>query len=121
MLTISGRVLENRKPDFDEFVAKHNVKTLPGMRAIITVDIHQVGSSCGFSVPYYDFKDFRPILNDHFAKKEKRFQEGKTDESIDRYLDKFINLTRAIANSCQILGLQECLLHRRIAWNETRS
>ena len=48
------------------------------------VDVHQVGSSCGFSVPYYDFKEFRPILNDFFAKKEQKFKEGKTEESMDR-------------------------------------
>jgi hypothetical protein len=48
------------------------------------VDIHQVGSSCGFSVPFFEFKDFRPVLNDHFAKKEEKFKAGKTEESIDR-------------------------------------
>ncbi len=57
---------------------------MPGTRSIIIVDIHQVGSSCGFSVPFYDFKSYRPVLNDHFAKKEKRFKEGKEDESMDQ-------------------------------------
>lgn len=53
-------------------------------RSIIIVDIHQVGSSCGFSVPYYDFKDFRPILDDYFEKKEKKFLAGEEKESMDQ-------------------------------------
>lgn len=79
-----GRVLENGTGPFEEFVSTHSVKTLPGTRSIIIVDVHQVGSSCGFSVPYYDFKDFRPILNDFFEKKAQKFKEGKAEESMDR-------------------------------------
>jgi hypothetical protein len=77
-------VLENGTGRFSTFVEENYVKLLPGTRSIILVHIHQVGSSCGFSVPFYDFKEFRPTLNDHFAKKEKRFKEGKADESMDQ-------------------------------------
>lgn len=79
-----GRVLEYDTPEFNQHVAKYDVKIIPGTRSIIVVDVHQVGSSCGFSVPYYDFKDFRPILNDHFEKKQKKFLEGNEKESMDR-------------------------------------
>ena len=58
---------------------------IPGTRAIIIVDIHQVGTSCGFSVPYYEFKEYRPILNDFFAKKAKKAEAGDEKESIDHY------------------------------------
>lgn len=84
LMRISGRVLENGTDAFQSFVERNNVQIIPGTRTIIIVDIHQVGSSCGFSVPYYDFKDFRPILNNHFASKQKRFEEGKSEESMDR-------------------------------------
>jgi len=77
-------VLENGTEQFSDFIKTHEVGTLPGTRSIIVVDIHQVGSSCGFSVPYYDFKDYRPILNDFFANKAKKFNEGKAEESMDR-------------------------------------
>lgn len=80
-----GRVLEHSAPEFESFVAKHEIKTIPGTRSIIVVDIHQVGTSCGFSVPFYDFKDFRPVLNDHFKKKQERYEAGKEEESMDRY------------------------------------
>ena len=77
-------MLENGTPAFAEFISKHSVQTLPGTRSIIIVDIHQVGSSCGFSVPFYDFKEYRPTLNDHFAKMKRRFDEGKADQSMDQ-------------------------------------
>lgn len=80
-----GRALELGTPEFEAFVAEHDVKLLPGSRSIIIVDVHQVGSSCGFSVPYYDFKDFRPILNDFMAKKKEKFDAGNEKESMDRY------------------------------------
>jgi hypothetical protein len=49
------------------------------------VDVDQVATSCGFSVPYYDFVAHRPILDEHFAKKDKKFREGDEKESMDHY------------------------------------
>ena len=80
-----GSVLEAGSPSFVTFVDKHSIKTLPGTRAIILVGVHQVGSSCGFSVPYYDFKEFRTTLNDFFEKKDRKVKEGNDKESMDRY------------------------------------
>ncbi|RYP75595.1 hypothetical protein DL771_002295 [Monosporascus sp. 5C6A] len=80
-----GRVLENGTPEFEEFVAKYCVNTLPGTRSIIVIDIHQAGTSCGFAVPTFDFKEHRQVLNDHLAKKEEKFKAGNKGESMDRY------------------------------------
>ena len=80
-----GSILEAGSPSFTTFVAKHSVKTIPATRAIILVDIHQVGSSCGFSVPYYDFKEFRTTLTEFFEKKDRKVKEGNEKESMDRY------------------------------------
>ncbi|KAK3390702.1 hypothetical protein B0H63DRAFT_466307 [Podospora didyma] len=80
-----GRVLESTSPEFADFVKKHDIHTIPGSRSIILVDVHQAGSSCGFSVPYYDFKEFRTTLNEFFANKTKRFEEGKAEDSMERY------------------------------------
>jgi len=79
-----GRALENGTPAFADFVKKHDVKTIPGSRAIIIVDIHQVAGSCGFSVPYFDFKDYRNTLNETFAKRVERYEQGKSPESMER-------------------------------------
>ena len=80
-----GGVLENGTKAFQEHIGAHNVECIPGTRSIVIVDIDQVGSSCGFNVPYYDFKDFRPILNEFMAKKAKKFKEGNEKESMPRY------------------------------------
>ena len=81
-----GGVLENGTLAFNDFVKEHRVECIPGTRSIIIVDIHQVGTSCGFSVPYYDFKDYRPILNDHFKKKAEREAAGHASDSMPRYV-----------------------------------
>ncbi|KAK3352456.1 hypothetical protein B0T25DRAFT_186091 [Lasiosphaeria hispida] len=80
-----GRVLENGTSAFSDFVEKQNVKTIPGSRSIILVDVHQVGSSCGYSVPYYDFKTFRTTLNDVFAKRVEKLEENEATETMEKY------------------------------------
>lgn len=80
----TGRAVENGTPEWDAFVRDHKVETPPGSRSIILIDVQQCGSSCGFSVPTYEWKGWRTILDDHFAAKEKKFKEGKEEESMDR-------------------------------------
>jgi len=50
------------------------------------VDVHQCGTSCGYSVPYYEWKGWRTTLDDYFEKKEKKFKEGNEDENMDRWV-----------------------------------
>ncbi|KXJ90757.1 pyridoxamine phosphate oxidase family protein [Microdochium bolleyi] len=81
----TGHVLENGTEPFTNFIETHKLTTPPGTRSIITVDIHQVGSSCGYSVPLFDFKEHRDVLLNHFAKKVARFEAGNEGESMERY------------------------------------
>jgi hypothetical protein len=80
-----GRVLERGTRNFAVFADKHAVQVLPGTRSIIVVDIHQVGTSCGFSVPFFDFKEFRSTLHDHHERKEAKFRAGNEKESFERF------------------------------------
>jgi hypothetical protein len=81
-----GTPLENGTPEFDAFVEQHKVPLKPGSRSIITIDIDQCATSCGFSVPYYDFVSHRPILDDFFVKKAAKHAAGDEKESMDRYV-----------------------------------
>jgi hypothetical protein len=80
----NGRVLEYGGDGYKDFVRRHDVRTIPGSRAIVVVDIHQVGTSCGFSMPFYDFKDFRPTLNQFFEKRVAAEEAGKKEDGIER-------------------------------------
>ncbi|KAG8169131.1 hypothetical protein KVR01_001880 [Diaporthe batatas] len=80
-----GRVLESGTSGFDDFVKKNDVKTIPGSRAIVLVDVHQVGTSCGYSVPYYEYKEHRRTLNQVFERKDEKFKQGDETESMPRY------------------------------------
>lgn len=117
-----GRVLENGTAPFDAFVQQHDVKLIPGSRSIIIVDIHQVGSSCGFSVPYYDFKEYRPILNDFMAKKAEKFKAGNEKESMDRYWVSASTRLPSAATDADVLvqGLQKRLVYGWATRDETR-
>ena len=48
------------------------------------MDIHQVGTSCGFSVPYYDFVGYRTTLHDFFEKRVASEKAGKREDGIER-------------------------------------
>ncbi|KAI1159309.1 pyridoxamine phosphate oxidase family protein [Nemania serpens] len=80
-----GKVLEFGTPDFNDMVARENIATMPGTRSVIVVDIHQVGTSCGYQVPFFSFVDYRRVLEDYFENKAKRYERGVEKESMDRY------------------------------------
>jgi hypothetical protein len=79
-----GEVLEYGTEKFEDFVKEHEVVTIDGTRAVVVVHIHQVGSSCGFSMPFFDFKDFRPTLNEFFEKRVASEKAGKREDGIER-------------------------------------
>ncbi|KAI0552318.1 pyridoxamine phosphate oxidase family protein [Xylaria curta] len=80
-----GRVLEYGSPEFDEIVERENITTLPGTRSVIVVDIHQVGTSCGYQVPFFNFVEHRRVLEKYFETKVSKFERGNEKESMDRY------------------------------------
>ncbi|KAK7050335.1 pyridoxamine phosphate oxidase [Favolaschia claudopus] len=63
-----GTVYEFSTPEFNALVPPESRK--PGTRAIILVDVHKVGTSCGYAVPFFDFKSHRNRLFTWAAKKE---------------------------------------------------
>lgn len=79
-----GEVLEYGTKEFEEFVERNGIKVIPGTRAVILVHVHQVGSSCGFSMPFYDFKAFRPTLNEFFEKRVASDEKGNWKDGIER-------------------------------------
>ncbi|KAN0108245.1 pyridoxamine phosphate oxidase family protein [Hyaloscypha variabilis] len=80
-----GEVLEYGSKKYEAFVDENKVHAIAGTRAVILVHIHQVGSSCGFSMPFFDFKAFRPTLNEFFEKRVAAEQRGNKKDGIERY------------------------------------
>lgn len=79
-----GRPLECGTPEYEAFVADKKIDAGYGMRSIVMVDVQQCGSSCGFSVPTYEWTGWRTKLDETFAEKERKFKEGKEDQSMDQ-------------------------------------
>ncbi len=59
----------------------------PGTRAFIHVTVSRVSSSCGFSVPFYDYREHRDTLDDWATKqgqeKLHEYRANKNQQSID--------------------------------------
>lgn len=65
---------------------KERELNFPGLRAIIWLDIEQVGTSCGYSVPYYDFREYRRTLEAFADNLEKKGEKtGKWEDGWDAY------------------------------------
>jgi hypothetical protein len=70
---------------FEELVPRFEL--LPGARAIVTLRIERVQTSCGYSIPFMDYRDERPTLQQWAARKGDdglaSYWEQKNLESID--------------------------------------
>lgn len=72
----TGRVV---RPEGEEFTGlkAHFGLNHPGIRAVIVIDVERIADSCGFSVPYYEFVDERPVLDVvHGNRPDERFAQG---------------------------------------------
>jgi hypothetical protein len=73
-----GEAITPRHPRFAE-MEKHFPGN-PGTRSFIHVNVTRVSDSCGFSVPLYDFKGQRDVLD--------RWAEAKGPEKVQQYQSK---------------------------------
>ncbi|KAI0369989.1 hypothetical protein BV20DRAFT_331788 [Pilatotrama ljubarskyi] len=80
-----GTVHEFGSPEYDALIPPEHRR--PGSRAAIVIDVHKVGTSCGYAVPYYEFKGHRQILLDYFIKREHADQEdgGRSEKGLKAY------------------------------------
>ncbi|KAF8680200.1 Pyridoxamine 5'-phosphate oxidase [Rhizoctonia solani] len=67
-------VHELGSPRYEELIPLSD--RLPGSRAAIEVQIHKVGSSCGYSVPFYEYTGERTLLCDVMRPREQRDADG---------------------------------------------
>ena len=64
----TGRVVRPDRTEFDSLKSSFALAH-PGIRSIIVVDVTRVADSCGYSVPYLEEVDERPVLDDVHARR----------------------------------------------------
>jgi hypothetical protein len=57
-----GRYVRPDDPEFRDFAPHFNLEH-PGLRGLVVVDVDNTQASCGYSVPYMELKDERPVLD----------------------------------------------------------
>ncbi|KAL1747204.1 hypothetical protein HDZ31DRAFT_32535 [Schizophyllum fasciatum] len=82
----TGTVHEYGTPEYAKYIPLEKRK--PGSRAVILVDIHKVGSSCGYAVPFFEFKSHRNVLEDWAFRRERAENEGTGKGMRDYWLEK---------------------------------
>jgi hypothetical protein len=73
----TGRTIHHGEPAWADLAAR--LPDQPGARQIVDVTIDLVQSSCGFAVPFMDFREERPVLRD--------WAVGKGPEGLRTYWD----------------------------------
>lgn len=63
-----GKFYEFGTPEYNALISPETRH--PGSRAVIIIDVHKVGTSCGYAVPFYEFKSHRTRLLEFAAKVE---------------------------------------------------
>jgi len=80
-----GEAIMPGHPDFEALAAKFPDN--PGTRAFIRVEVSRVSSSCGYSVPFYDFRAPREALDKWAAhngpEKMAEYRERNNSVSLD--------------------------------------
>lgn len=80
-----GRTIKSNDPQWKEHIALF--PTYPGTRQIIILDIDSIQTSCGFSIPLYEFLGERDTLTEWANKKGedgiKQYHQDKNQTSID--------------------------------------
>ncbi|KAJ7248716.1 hypothetical protein C8J57DRAFT_1139658, partial [Mycena rebaudengoi] len=82
-----GTVYEFGSPEFNSFIPPQSHK--PGTRSVTVVDVYKVGSSCGYAVPFFDFKSHCTRLLAWAAKKEEKdiAAAGDSEEHVSGLVD----------------------------------
>ena len=78
-----GTPYEYGTKPFNDLVKSENIKIINGTRSIVMVDIHQVGTSCGYSVPTYEWTGYRTTLHDFFDKRVAAEESGNRKDGIE--------------------------------------
>ena len=83
----TAEVYHERDEEFDHYITYF--KKLPGARQIFKLHIDLVQTSCGFGVPFMDYKGERETLNNWAEKKGpegiKQYWEDKNQTTIDGF------------------------------------
>jgi hypothetical protein len=80
-----GRVAQPGSPEWDELAPHFDL--IPGARAIIRLDVDRVSTSCGYAVPFMDYRGERETAIEWAEKKGPdgvaRYHDERNAESID--------------------------------------
>jgi len=80
-----GEVLEKGSKAYEELLPRF--VDFPGARAIIKVDVERIADSCGYSIPFYEFRGDRDVLLKWAEKKGEGgvvdYQEKNNRKSLD--------------------------------------
>ncbi|CCL99971.1 uncharacterized protein FIBRA_01996 [Fibroporia radiculosa] len=77
-----GTYFEFGTPEYEELISAETRR--PGSRGVVVVDVHKVGTSCGFGIPIYNYVGNRPTLLNMSLTFEKHDQDDLSSGDVQR-------------------------------------
>jgi len=65
----SGRAVVKDSPEFESVVRRFPGASGVGVRSVITVDVERISDSCGYGVPFMNFDEHRPTMDQWAVRK----------------------------------------------------
>ncbi|KAL7417324.1 hypothetical protein BDY24DRAFT_358111 [Mrakia frigida] len=65
-----GKAYFRGSPEYESYLPESSGLRMPGSRAVVLVEVFKVGSSCGYSIPFYDYLKDRDVLDKWATQKE---------------------------------------------------
>jgi hypothetical protein len=59
----TGRAIVKDSPEFDELVGRFPGASGAGVRSVIVVEVRRISDSCGYGVPFMNFEEHRPTMD----------------------------------------------------------
>ncbi|MCP9959648.1 MULTISPECIES: pyridoxamine 5'-phosphate oxidase family protein [Streptomyces] len=84
----TGEAVFRDDPRWDEYIRHFEGADGPSARAIVVVRVRRVSDSCGFAVPFLDYREERTQHAEHFAR--------KTDEEFAAYCERKEHVGRSL-------------------------
>ncbi|OIV36494.1 pyridoxamine 5'-phosphate oxidase [Mangrovactinospora gilvigrisea] len=75
-----GRPVFRDDPGFEELVARFGDADGPALRCVVVVEAEMISDTCGYAVPFMDYREERTLHAEHFGR--------KTDEEFAAYCEK---------------------------------
>lgn len=119
--TVHEKLIGKSMSKFKEWLPEDSCQLPPGTRAVIDIAVHTCSTSCGYSVPIYEYKGERTILRDWATNMQKPIRDQQAGKATMKKYNKQIPTGDLFTGKDQQGRPAETWLEAYWVWNNSWS